>query len=131
MHRSRAAPRASVLAVRGYHGFRWSSTRLEALVRAWARVHDLDGRVVVVWDHGACSCAFAADGVGLAFAGPSATADDLIAAQTGVLLRAGARRVWVATSDRELVQRATAADGALAALPAPAARGSALSLIHI
>lgn len=95
--------------VRGLNGFRWSAPRLHALVRAWARANGLEGRVVVVWDHGACPCAFAADGIGLAFAGPRATADDVIAAQTGAILDAGVQRVWVATSDRELVYRAMAA----------------------
>ncbi|KAJ1635382.1 hypothetical protein T492DRAFT_1132222 [Pavlovales sp. CCMP2436] len=97
--------------VRGLTGFRWSSARLEALVRLWAGQRGLGGRVVIIWDHGGCSEAYAADGVGLCFAGPKQTADDVIASQVGVLVQAGVRRVWVATSDRELVERATAAGG--------------------
>lgn len=95
--------------VRGLNGFRWSAPRLQELVRTWARAHKLEGRVVIVWDHGACPCAFTADGVGLAFAGPRATADDVIATQTGVILASGVQRVWLATSDRELMERALAA----------------------
>lgn len=95
--------------VRGLNGFRWSAPRLQALVRAWARNHEFEGRVVIVWDHGAAPGAFTADGVGLAFAGPRATADDVIAVQTGAILDSGVQRVWLATSDRELIERAMTA----------------------
>jgi hypothetical protein len=98
-------PRISTLA------FRWSNVRLEALVCTWARQLGIVDRIVVVWDHGACAEAFEYGGVVQAFAGPRATADDVIAAQVGRVVGAGVRRVWVATSDRELMARASFAGG--------------------
>jgi len=68
---------------------RWpnvSRAELEELVAAWARREGHEARVV--WES-------------------SETADDTIAREAA-LLRGDGREVWVATSDRELRQRAAA-----------------------
>ena len=89
---SRPAPRSARLSasgsmvvidadnVRGKSGFRLSHEGLIARVAQWASGQGMSGRVAIATDHGAYTQGFHLPrlGVGLAFAGPSQTADDLI-----------------------------------------------------
>lgn len=94
--------------VRGLTGFRWSKAQLSYMVDRFTRALGLDGRVAIVWDHGAQPEAHLVDGAVVhMFAGPNSTADDVIAACAATVLHdaSSPSSVWVATSDRELVQR--------------------------
>ena len=93
--------------VRGRVNFRLSKAQLSSLLSTWAARHGLSERVVVCWDHGQQSEALVWRGVCHAFAGPRQSADDVIAidALPSLLRSPGCERVWVVTTDRELLWR--------------------------
>ena len=76
----------------------------------------VSAQVVVAWDHGQRSEALMWRGVCHAFAGPRRSADDVIASDAlpSLLRSAGCGRVYVVTSDRELLWRCEAAASAAA-----------------
>ena len=93
--------------VRGRVGFCLGKGELSALLVTWAERHQLTEQVVVAWDHGQRSEALVWRGVCHAFAGPRRSADDVIASDAlpSLLGSAGCERVYVVTSDRELLWR--------------------------
>jgi len=100
--------------IRGKDNFKLSSVACLQRISAWVAATKLEGRVVVVIDHGLEASAFEYQGLHLVFAGAGRTADDVIAALTRRLYtgqpdgQAGLN-VVVATSDRELSGRCLAA----------------------
>ena len=99
---------------RGAVAFRFSKLKFADLCAKWARRSGLAQRVVVCWDHGLVSQSYEYDGVVHTFAGPRSSADDLIANQVVPRLyeAAKAERVYVVTTDRELIQRVKSAAAA-------------------
>ena len=87
-----------------------------AATAEWTQAHDLHGRVVVVVDHGAAheGLYLRRHGVGVIFAGPHQTADDVIANDVGYFSEVQRRdAIVVAVSDGQLGWFSTPAERAL------------------
>lgn len=98
--------------VRGAVNFRLSKHRLAALVSEWSRRFGFNRRVVICWDHGLDQQVIDLGDVSHVFAGPCTSADDVIAEAVvpGLLSGdGGEQRVYVVTTDRELIQRVKSA----------------------
>lgn len=99
--------------VRGKTSFQWSPAELADLTAAWAHETALDGRVLLLFDHGTVpDAAWRPDGLAVAFSGPRAKADDVIVDAVRWLTCEVRAVVTVATADTELGVRC--AKGALA-----------------
>mmetsp|Transcript_13782 Transcript_13782/g.22859 ORF Transcript_13782/g.22859 Transcript_13782/m.22859 type:complete len:366 (+) Transcript_13782:173-1270(+) len=91
--------------VRGKAGFRIHHGAVLAEFARWARECGIDGRILAVIDHGSNAAAYhlAPFGMGLLFAGPSETADDVIV--RCVKQASAAHDVLVVTADARLRAR--------------------------
>mmetsp|Transcript_106630 Transcript_106630/g.184297 ORF Transcript_106630/g.184297 Transcript_106630/m.184297 type:complete len:488 (+) Transcript_106630:50-1513(+) len=90
--------------IRGRSGFRFGLDALLAATTLWAAAYSLQGRVVLVVDHGAELSAFYMknNGVGVVFAGPNQAADKVICQDVWYWSSMKRRDVLVVTSDRSL-----------------------------
>eukprot|EP00303_Exanthemachrysis_gayraliae_P010317 CAMPEP_0206023020 /NCGR_PEP_ID=MMETSP1464-20131121/35734_1 /ASSEMBLY_ACC=CAM_ASM_001124 /TAXON_ID=119497 /ORGANISM="Exanthemachrysis gayraliae, Strain RCC1523" /LENGTH=147 /DNA_ID=CAMNT_0053396995 /DNA_START=6 /DNA_END=445 /DNA_ORIENTATION=- len=89
--------------VRGRTAFAWSGAELLARVEAWAADADVTSKVLLLFDHGDEADALVTRaGVAVAFSGPRAKADDVIADAVRWLTGPAGAVVSVATADVEL-----------------------------
>ena len=93
--------------VRGKSGFRLSHDALLAAIAEWTYSNALQGRVVLVIDHGKQHQGFYSQrhGLGVVFAGPQQKADDVIARDVGYFSTVQRRDSIVVTADSGLRSR--------------------------
>jgi len=92
--------------IRGKTAWKWGTEELAGLTASWARGADVQGRVLLYFDHGnEADALWTPDGLAVAFSGPRASADDAICEAVRFLSRECSAVVTVVTADSELKER--------------------------